>query len=101
MRSPEYVSREEFRNALEKTREEFEVALDAAVLQTCREIADDRKRITLQEENSARQDEFSKTLYSILWMRMKSTRMEFEAKLRKLLPCASPISTDQSTEVTD
>ncbi len=74
---------------------------EAAILQICREIADDRKRITLQEENSARQDEFSKTLYSILWMRMKSTRMEFEAKLRKLLPCSSPISADQSTEVTD
>lgn len=79
MRSPEYVSREEFRNALEKTREEFEMALDAAVLQTCREIADDRKRITVLES-------FAHGVFNVLFVKFRGVRDMLDVKVRQYLP---------------
>lgn len=60
----EYVTREE---------------LEAAVMQIHAEIAHDRKRITMIEE-------FSRELYSLLWVKYRSWRMELEAKLCKHLP---------------
>ena len=56
------------------TREE----LEAAVMQIHAEIAHDRKRITMIEE-------FTRELYSLLWVKYRSWRMELEAKLRNHL----------------
>lgn len=76
------------------TREEFEKALDAAVLRICRETADDRKRITQQEN-------FSTALYDLIWVEMRPSRMKIEAKLKKLLPGSYFNSRSTTTEVTD
>ena len=57
------------------TRKEHE----AAILQICREIADDRKRITQQEN-------FSTALYDLLFVEMRASRVKIESKLKKLLP---------------
>lgn len=57
------------------TREEF----DEALLEVHREIAEDRKRMTMN-------DEFTVGLYYILWRKFRSIRAELEAKLLRYIP---------------
>jgi hypothetical protein len=60
----EYVTREE---------------LEAAVMQIHAEIAHDRKRITMIEE-------FSRELFSLLWVRFRNIRKELDDKVRGKFP---------------
>lgn len=67
----EYVTREELDTAIAQLRGE----LEAAVMQIHAEIAHDRKRITMIEE-------FSQELFSLLWVKFRSIRMELDEKVR-------------------
>lgn len=62
--NPEYVTKAE---------------LEAAILQIYSEIAEDRKRITVIEE-------FSRELYSILFVKFRSIRMDLETRLKSHVP---------------
>lgn len=68
----EYVTREE---------------LEAAVMQIHAEIAHDRKRITMIEE-------FTRELYSLLWVKYRSWRMELETRLQRHVPYFSSVESE-------
>lgn len=61
------------------SREEHEKALDAAVLQICREIADDRKRITVLES-------YAHGIFNVLFVKFRGIREMLDAKVRQFLP---------------
>jgi len=61
------------------TEEILDAKLDAAILQIHEERADDRKRITVLED-------FSREIYSILWVKFRSIRTELENQLKKHVP---------------
>ena len=61
------------------TREEHERAIDAAVLQICREIADDRKRITVLES-------FAHGVFNVLFVKFRGVRDILDVKVRQFLP---------------
>jgi hypothetical protein len=70
------------------TRDEFE----SFKLSFLSEIAEDRKRITMIEE-------FARELFSILWVKFRSIRSEFEDKLRQYVPYFDSKSENSSMDV--
>lgn len=66
--------------------------LEAALLQVHAEIAEDRKRITMIEE-------FSRELFSVLWVKFRGIRFELDEKVRRYVPYFYSNSTTKQSMV--